>query len=84
VLCPVVGLGEPLQEIILIDFQRGRPRPLRRRRPVRAPGHPCTRAGQDTLAGWLLAPAGAAEVRDRQAAIAELRGRLDLRATYPS
>jgi hypothetical protein len=40
---------------------------------------PCTRAGQDTLAGWLLAPAGAAEVRDRQAAVAELRGRLDLR-----
>jgi MutS domain V len=40
---------------------------------------PCTRAGADTLAGWLLAPAGAAEVRDRQAAVAELRGRLDLR-----
>jgi hypothetical protein len=40
---------------------------------------PCTRAGEDTLAGWLLAPAGAAEVRDRQAAVAELRGRLDLR-----
>ncbi len=40
---------------------------------------PCTRAGADTLAGWLLAPAGAAEVRERQAAVAELRGRLDLR-----
>jgi hypothetical protein len=40
---------------------------------------PCTRAGEDTLAGWLLAPAGAAEVRDRQTAVAELRGRLDLR-----
>ena len=40
---------------------------------------PCTRAGEDTLAGWLLAPAGAAEVRDRQAGVAELRGRLDLR-----
>jgi hypothetical protein len=40
---------------------------------------PCTRAGADTLAAWLLAPAGAADVRDRQAAVAELRGRLDLR-----
>lgn len=40
---------------------------------------PCTRAGEDTLAGWLLVPAGAAEVRDRQAAVAELRGALDLR-----
>jgi MutS domain V len=40
---------------------------------------PCTRAGEDTLAAWLLAPAGAAEVRVRQAAVAELRGRLDLR-----
>jgi hypothetical protein len=40
---------------------------------------PCTRAGEDTLAGWLLAPAGAVEVRDRQTAVAELRGRLDLR-----
>src|SRR5207248_2125905 len=28
---------------------------------------PCTRSGEDTLAGWLLAPAGAVEVRDRQA-----------------
>jgi len=40
---------------------------------------PCTRAGEDTLAGWLLAPAGAVEARERQAAVAELRGRLDLR-----
>jgi hypothetical protein len=43
---------------------------------------PCTRAGQDTLAGWLLAPAGAAEVRARQEAVAELRGRLDLREQF--
>ena len=40
---------------------------------------PSTRAGEDVLAGWLLAPAGASEVRDRQMAVAELRGRLDLR-----
>jgi hypothetical protein len=40
---------------------------------------PCTRAGEDTLAGWLLAPAGAPEVRSRQAAVTELRCRLDLR-----
>jgi hypothetical protein len=40
---------------------------------------PCTRAGEDTLADWLLVPAGAALVRDRQAAVAELRSRLDLR-----
>ncbi|HEX4608057.1 MAG TPA: hypothetical protein VH092_07620 [Urbifossiella sp.] len=40
---------------------------------------PCTRAGEDALAGWLLAPAAAAEVRDRQAAVTELRGRIDLR-----
>jgi hypothetical protein len=40
---------------------------------------PCTRAGEDVLAGWLLALARADEVRDRQAAIAELRGRLELR-----
>src|SRR5581483_2394816 len=38
-----------------------------------------TRAGQDTLAEWLRHPAGAAEVRARQAAVAALRGRLDLR-----
>jgi hypothetical protein len=40
---------------------------------------PCTRAGEDALAGWLLAPAAAAEVRARQVAVAELRGRIDLR-----
>jgi hypothetical protein len=38
-----------------------------------------TRAGADTLASWLLAPAAIAEVRARQAAVAELRPRLDLR-----
>jgi hypothetical protein len=40
---------------------------------------PCTRAGEDALAGWLLSPAGPPEVGDRHAAVAELRGRLDLR-----
>jgi hypothetical protein len=38
-----------------------------------------TRTGEDTLAAWLRAPAGAEEVRARQAAVAELRPRLDLR-----
>jgi hypothetical protein len=38
-----------------------------------------TRAGEDTLAGWLLTPAHAEEVRARQGAVAELRDRLDLR-----
>ncbi|HZY89984.1 MAG TPA: hypothetical protein VFE78_34495 [Gemmataceae bacterium] len=38
-----------------------------------------TRAGEDTLAAWLKAPAGPDVVRERQAAVAELRGRLDLR-----
>ncbi len=38
-----------------------------------------TRAGEDTLASWLLAPAGAAEVSARNAAVAELRSCLDLR-----
>jgi len=38
-----------------------------------------TRAGEDTLAAWLREPAAPAEVRARQAAVAELRGRLDLR-----
>jgi hypothetical protein len=38
-----------------------------------------TRAGEATLAGWLLAPSGAAEVGARQASVAELRERLDLR-----
>jgi len=38
-----------------------------------------TRGGEDTLARWLLAPASAGEIRARQAAVAELRPRLDLR-----
>jgi hypothetical protein len=38
-----------------------------------------TRAGQDILASWLLAPAPADEVRLRHAAVIELRDRLDLR-----
>jgi hypothetical protein len=38
-----------------------------------------TRAGEDILAAWLLAPAGHEEVAERQAAVAELRPRLDLR-----
>jgi hypothetical protein len=38
-----------------------------------------TRPGEDTLAAWLLAPASPEEVRQRQAAVAELRDRLDLR-----
>jgi len=38
-----------------------------------------TRAGEDTLAAWLCAPAPAEEVRARQAAVAELAPRLDLR-----
>ena len=38
-----------------------------------------TRAGEDTLARWLLAPADAAEVSARNTAVAELRSHLDLR-----
>jgi hypothetical protein len=38
-----------------------------------------TRDGEDTLANWLRAPAAPEEVRARQAAVAELRPRLDLR-----
>ena len=38
-----------------------------------------TRYGEETLAGWLLAPSAAGVVRARQAAVAELRPRLDLR-----
>jgi hypothetical protein len=38
-----------------------------------------TAPGRDALAAWLMAPAGPAEVRDRQQAVAELSGRLDLR-----
>jgi hypothetical protein len=37
------------------------------------------RAGEETLARWLTAPAAPAEIRGRQAAVEELRGRLDLR-----
>jgi hypothetical protein len=38
-----------------------------------------TRAGEDTLAAWLLGPADPAEVRARQSAVADLAPRLDLR-----
>lgn len=38
-----------------------------------------TRMGEDTLAGWLLAPAAVETVRERQMAVAELRPKLDLR-----
>jgi hypothetical protein len=38
-----------------------------------------TRMGESTLARWLLSPAPAAEILDRQASIAELRQLLDLR-----
>ncbi|HWY87512.1 MAG TPA: hypothetical protein VNX28_12340 [Gemmataceae bacterium] len=38
-----------------------------------------TPLGAKTLAGWLRTPAGPAQVRARQAAVAELRDRLDLR-----
>ncbi len=38
-----------------------------------------TSAGGNKLAGWLLAPADVAELRERQQAIAELRPQVDLR-----
>ncbi len=38
-----------------------------------------TRAGVETLAGWLLEPAPPGPVRERQQAVEELRGSLDLR-----
>jgi hypothetical protein len=38
-----------------------------------------TNMGKQCLARWLLAPAGAQEIRERQNAIAELKTRLDLR-----
>jgi len=38
-----------------------------------------TRMGEQTLAGWLRAPAAPDEVRARQAAVEELRHKLDLR-----
>src|SRR5690606_17656105 len=41
-----------------------------------------TRMGERALAEWLLAPADAREVRERQAAVRDLRDRLDLRETW--
>lgn len=38
-----------------------------------------TRAGEETLARWLMTPAPVSEIRSRQAAIEELRSRIDLR-----
>jgi hypothetical protein len=38
-----------------------------------------TRAGEETLASWLLAPGSPAVIHERHAAVAELRPRLDLR-----
>ncbi len=38
-----------------------------------------TRMGEETLAGWLLAPASAARIQERHGAVSELRGQLDLR-----
>jgi hypothetical protein len=38
-----------------------------------------TRSGEETLAAWLLAPAGEDAVRERQAAVSDLHLRLDLR-----
>jgi hypothetical protein len=38
-----------------------------------------TRMGEETLASWLLAPAALAEIRARQASVAELRPHVDLR-----
>ena len=38
-----------------------------------------TRAGEETLAAWLMHPASVNDVGERQAAVSELRGRLDLR-----
>jgi MutS domain V len=38
-----------------------------------------THAGEDTLAGWLKAPAATLDLRRRQEAVAELRDRLDFR-----
>jgi hypothetical protein len=38
-----------------------------------------TRTGEETLATWLLAPAAPEEIRARQAAVAEMGPRLDLR-----
>lgn len=38
-----------------------------------------TRMGEETLAGWLLAPAAPAEILQRQTCVRDLRDRLDLR-----
>lgn len=38
-----------------------------------------TQAGEKRLASWLLAPSSPGEIRERQQAVEELRGRLDLR-----
>ncbi len=40
---------------------------------------PRTKAGEETLARWLLAPASVEEISRRQAAVDDLRGRTDLR-----
>ena len=41
-----------------------------------------TRAGEDLLARWLLSPAGPDQVLERQSAIAEARGEIDLRESF--
>ena len=38
-----------------------------------------TRIGEEALAAWLLSPAAVAQVLERQASVAELRGEIDLR-----
>jgi MutS domain V len=38
-----------------------------------------TRMGEETLAGWLLAPASVDDIRDRQLKVSELREEIDLR-----
>jgi hypothetical protein len=38
-----------------------------------------TRMGEDTLARWLLSPAAVEQIRERQAAVDDLRAQLDLR-----
>lgn len=38
-----------------------------------------TRMGEDTLAAWLLSPSALGELRERQAAVSELRDQLELR-----
>ncbi len=43
-----------------------------------------TRIGEDVLAGWLLAPATLTQIKQRQAAVRELRDRLDLREDIAS